>query len=177
MARHSSPPYPTTPYLSPRLLQIPTVTKDIYNWDIRYHSVLKRLEPISARDTGILEINRLTVKKFLESREARGLSLPRVVKYGTHPITFSRLCSKPFGEITRDDLRETLVALKNGNKMDPRFSKSRDKKKDRNNTSPIPGDGSSKYSEATIDGFKIMIKIFWRWLKGWTSPNRSILRR
>ncbi len=156
MPQHSSSPYPiTTPHLSPRHLQIPTVSKDIYNWDIRYHSVLKRLGPISAKDTGILEINRLTVKKFLESREARGLSLPRVVKYGNHLITFSRLCSKPFGEMTQDDLRETLVALKNGSKMDPRFSKRRDKKKDRNDRSRIPGDGSSKYSEATIDGFKV----------------------
>ncbi|MCL5066965.1 MAG: hypothetical protein M1368_01255 [Thaumarchaeota archaeon] len=28
------------------------------------------------------------------------------------------------------------------------------------------GINGSKYSEAAIDGFKIMVKIFWRWLKG-----------
>lgn len=101
------------------------------------------------------------MKKFLESREAQGLSLPRVIKYGNHLITFSRLCSKPFDEMTQDDLREVLVALKNGSKMDPRFSKRRDGHGNRS-SSPVNG---SKYSEATIDGFKIMIKIFWRWLK------------
>jgi integrase len=132
------------------------VSPDIYNWDMRYRSVQRRLH---AEDSGILEVNRLTIKKFLETREARGLSLPRVIKYGNHLITFSKLCLNPFDEMSQDDVREVLVSLKNGNKMDPRFTK----RKNDNGWKAVNG---SKYSEATIDGFKIMIKIFWRWLKG-----------
>ena len=142
---------------SRRFDRIPSVSPDIYNWDMRYRSVQRRLH---AEDSGILEANRLTVKKFLETREARGLSLPRVIKYGNHLITFSKLCLKPFEEMTQDDMREVLVSLKNGNKMDPRFTKRK------NEDGRAAVNGSSKYSEATIDGFKIMIKIFWRWLKG-----------
>jgi integrase/recombinase XerD len=138
----------------PSQLHPPSVSPDIYNWDMRYRSVLRRLH---SEDSGILEGNRLKIKKFLESREARGLSLPRVIKYGNHLITFSKCCSKHFDEMTEDDVREALVSLKNRNKMDPRCTKMK------NGWRGING---SKYSEATIDGFKIMVKIFWRWLKG-----------
>ncbi|MHB8566459.1 MAG: hypothetical protein ACYC7D_09990 [Nitrososphaerales archaeon] len=135
-------------------LSVLTVKADIYNWDVRYRSVLRRL---NAEDSEIPEGNRLKIKKFLESREARGLSLPRVVKYGNHLITFARCCSKPFEEMTQDDVRDALVSVKNGRKMDPRYSKRR---------RPEFRHTNGRYSEVTIDGFKIMLKIFWRWLKG-----------
>gem|GEM_PF-704285 len=125
--------------------QPPTVNPDIYNWDMRYRSVLRRLG-----GSDLLEQNRLVIRKFLETREARGLSLPRVVKYGNHLITFARNCKKQFDVMTEDEVREVLIALKNKTK-DPR-------KGWRGFT--------GKYSEATMDGFKIMVKIFWRWLKG-----------
>ncbi|MDG6995562.1 MAG: hypothetical protein JRN52_06550 [Nitrososphaerota archaeon] len=135
-------------------LRVPSVKADIYNWDVRYRSVLRRLH---AEDSGMLEGNRLDIKKFLERGKAGGLSLPRVIKYGNHLITFARCCSKPFEEMTQDDVRDALVSLKNGSKMDPRFSKRRNS--DFRHT-------NGRYSEVTIDGFKIMLKIFWRWLKG-----------
>ena len=127
----------------PSQLQPPSVSPDIYNWDMRYRSVLRRLH---SEDSGILEGNRLKIKKFLESREARGLSLPRVIKYGNHLITFSKCCSRHFDEMTQDDVREVLVSLKNRNKMDPRSTKMK---------SSWRGINGSKYSEVTPGDFPV----------------------
>jgi hypothetical protein len=110
--------------LTPQVL-VPTVSPDIYNLDMRYRSVLRRLD---SKDYGILEVSAQKIKTFLDSREARGLSLPRVIKYGNCLLAFSKYCSKPFEEMTQDDVREVLVSLKNRDKIDPRFTVKRNDK-------------------------------------------------
>jgi hypothetical protein len=60
------------------------------------------------RDTAISEQNRVTILSFLESGEARGLSIARVVKYGNHLIVVGRLCVKSFDSMNTDDVRQLL---------------------------------------------------------------------
>jgi len=56
-------------------VSVATVTPDIYNWERRYSSAKERLE----NDPSILDENREKILAFLQTREARGPSISRVV--------------------------------------------------------------------------------------------------
>ncbi|MEO0158276.1 MAG: site-specific integrase [candidate division WOR-3 bacterium] len=88
------------------LVGVAPVSPDIYNWEKRYASALERLE----KDQSILEENRAKIQEFLQSREAKGLSTSRVVKYANHLIVVARLCTKKFEEMGADDVREFLYS-------------------------------------------------------------------
>jgi integrase len=124
----------------------PTVNPDIYNYDKVYAAMFKRLQTDRAIT---VEENRVLLRKFLESREARGLSISRVVKYGTQLIVLARFCVKPFNSMDADDIRELLVRLKNQGKHGDCWRKY-----------------GTKYSDNTMCDIKIFLKVFWRWMKG-----------
>lgn len=147
------------PKLNLNLKPKPT-SPDIYNWETRYNSTLERLQG----DSRIIERNRARLKAFLESRVARGLSVARVVKYANHLIVVGRLCSKDFDEMTAEDVRGLLVALKSREKEQAFWTQAR----------------GTRYSEHTLSDIKSMLKVFWRWMKGWdeskpNSPHSSVM--
>ncbi|MCL5068936.1 MAG: tyrosine-type recombinase/integrase [Thaumarchaeota archaeon] len=124
---------------------MPPVTSDIYGWDKIYASTFNRLKA----DPSIpVEQNRDLILKFCKSREARGLSIPRVVKYAYQLMVVARFCAKPFESMSQDDVRDLLVELKNNGKHNQSWTR------------------QSKYSETTMCDIKIFLKIFWRWMKG-----------
>ena len=124
---------------------MPSVTPDIYGWDRIYASTFSRLKA----DPSIpVEENRELIISFCKSREARGLSIPRVVKYANQLNVIARFCGKPFESMSQDDVRDLLVELKNKGKHNQSWTR------------------QSKYSESTMCDIKIFLKIFWRWMKG-----------
>ncbi len=121
------------------------VTPDIYNWERTYASTKERLK----NDQGILEQNRAKILAFLQTREVRGLSTPRIVKYANHLIVAARLCPKSFEAMSKEDVTELLINLKNREKQSRTWTQRR----------------GTKYAENTLSDVKTILKIFWRWLK------------
>jgi len=119
---------------------------DIYNWQTRYNSTLRRL----STDAKVIPRNRSAIADFLRSREARGLSIARIVKYGNHLIVVGRLCTMDFQHMTAEDVRELLIDLKNRRKETKCWTRTKGR----------------TYSEHTLSDIKTMLKIFWRWMKG-----------
>jgi integrase/recombinase XerD len=128
--------------------EIPVVTPDIYDWDTIYSSTFDRLKSDSSIP---VEENRNLILKFCQSREAKGLSIPRVIKYANQLMVIARFCQKPFQSMNQDDVRDLLVGLKNKGKHNRSWTRHKDQ---------------SKYSESTMCDIKIFLKIFWRWMKG-----------
>lgn len=127
---------------------LPPVTPDIYDWDRIHSSTFNRLRS----DPGIaVNENRVLILNFCQSKEAKGLSIPRVVKYANQLMVIARFCKKPFPTMNQEDVRDLLVKLKNKGKHNRSWTKYKDE---------------SKYSESTMCDIKIFLKIFWRWLKG-----------
>jgi integrase len=114
---------------------VATVSSDIYNWSKRYASAIRRIK----QDANISPSNRATVISFLESRDARGLSVARVVKYANHLIVVARLCPRNFDAMDADDVRHVLLRLKNREKENKGW---------------------------VLSDTKSMLKVFWRWMKG-----------
>jgi hypothetical protein len=131
------------PYVAP-------VSSDIYNWNKRYASAIRRLK----QDAAISEANRSMIISFLESREARGLSIARVVEYANHLIVVGRLIAKNFDSMNAEDLRQLLLKLK---------------KREKENKGWVRTKGYM-YSEHTLSHTKSMLKVFWRWMKGLGLP-------
>ena len=121
------------------------VTSDIYNWERRYESAIKRLQ----NDPAILKENRAKIVAFLQSSEARGLSIPRIVKHPNHLIVGATLCTK-FEAMGLDDVRNLLVKLKNREKEGECWKPRKDE----------------RYSDHTLGDIKSILKVFWRCMKG-----------
>jgi integrase/recombinase XerD len=129
-------------------VELPPVTPDIYDWDRIYSSTFNRLKSDSSIP---VEENRDQILKFCRSREAKGLSVPRVIKYANQLMVIARFCKKPFQSMSQEDIRDLLVELKNKGKHNLSWTKHKDQR---------------KYSESTMCDIKIFLKIFWRWMKG-----------
>lgn len=121
------------------------VTPDIYNWERSYASTKERLK----NDPSILEQNRAKILTFLQTRDVRGLSTPRIVKYANHLIVAARLCPKSFETMSKEDVTELLINLKNREKPSRTWTQRR----------------GTRYAENTLSDVKTILKIFWRWLK------------
>ncbi len=82
-----------------------------------------------------LEFNLETIKKFLNDREAEGLSKRRLDKYYYILKKLSVMLNKEFSKANLDDIKQLVIKVQNNG-----------------------------YQEATISDYKLFIKVFYRWL-------------
>jgi len=88
--------------------QVPTVSRDIYNYGVRLNSAIERIK----NDANIIEGNRTLILRFIQSREAMDLSTARVCKYACHMIVIGRFARKAFEEMSKDDVEKLILRNK-----------------------------------------------------------------
>src|SRR3989338_6973012 len=76
------------------------------------------------------------IEKFCRDKQAEGISKRRLTKYKYTLIPLSKRLNKSFEEANEEDLKTLLINLKN----------------------------SKQYKEATIKDFKIILRLFYRYL-------------
>jgi len=100
-----------------------------------YKRILERTLDI-IRDSEICEENKKSIADFHDYCVAEGLSIARIIKYLATLRKIAALLRKPFTHGTKEDILELVRRIE-----------------------------SASYSDWTKHDYKVIIKIFWRWLK------------
>jgi integrase len=124
---------------------------DIYNFEKRLESTLKELRNPSEKSdwNNVSLANRQKIVEFQNHLYARGVSSGRVIKYIYTLKAISKMLGKDFKDATKQDIERILSMLRKA--KNPRTG--------------------NTYTEYTQKDFKVVLKIFFQWLYGFSNKK------
>ncbi len=124
-----------------------------------YHSNDKKLEMYMRFIEEIPNENKDLIKRFLDECFAHGLTISRVLFYASKLFVISRLIKhKDFGKLTETEIKSIVKQIEQGDYSYKTFNGKIKK---------------GKYSEWSKAGYKLTLKRFFQWLRGfeWSSQK------
>lgn len=124
---------------------------DVHGFDKRLEKLKKDLEKPSKKSdwSTIPKENRAKLLEFYDHLVGRGVSAGRVIKYMYFLKTITKILGKRYEDADRKDIEHLLATLRSS--------------KNKNTGNP--------YTPNTMKDFKVITKIFYRWLRGYPNNN------